>query len=86
MSKTRPDDSAEIAESNEPLRAGSGSSPGKPAPPPATADERSVPPKEVTTIPIGTPDSEEAFRLRKERARRPVPAGDDVNVGSDQEE
>jgi hypothetical protein len=86
VSKTRPDDCVEDVDRNgEPMRSGVGSGSGKTAPPPATS-ERSAPSKEVTTIPIGTPDTEEVFRQRNERARPPQPADADVNVGSDQEE
>lgn len=49
-------------------------------------EDSSAPTKEVTSIPIGIPESDAAFRQRKERARRPQPAESDVNIDSDQEE
>jgi hypothetical protein len=86
VSKTGPDDCVEDVDRNgEAMRSGGGSGAGRPAPAPASND-RSIPAKEVTTIPIGSPDSDEGFRQRKERAREPRPADADVNVASDQEE
>ena len=89
MSNTGPDDCGGGGDrKGEPAASGSGTGTGKPGPPPATNDQsndRFTPSKEVTTIPIGMPESAETFQQRKERARKPTPAGD-VNVASDQEE
>lgn len=89
MAKTGPNDCDGGSERRgEPAASGSGSGTGKAAPPPTTDDQKNDrfdPSKEVTTIPIGMPESAETFQQRKERARKPSPAGD-VNVASDQEE
>ena len=54
-----------------PQQSGGGAATGRSAPPPRTPPQQPDAPKEVNTIPIGVPDSEQSYRDRKERARRP---------------
>jgi hypothetical protein len=72
--------------SHDPVKSGSGAATGKPSPPPTTPPDAAQPPEEVTTIPLGIPDSKNSFRDLKERARRPSSTNDPAHVDPEQEQ
>ena len=68
----------------DPVPSAPGSTSGKAAPPP-TSSPQDAQEKEVTTIPIGVPGGDTAFRELKERARRRSSTDEPAHVDPEEE-